>query len=85
MPVILEVQIGFQRDRVQPGTLLIRVTAACVLPWGGVDGERRSFSGTERFHLQTEAAIIPNIPEIYIRKSMELKPVSSLWTMRCQR
>lgn len=45
------------------------VTAACVLSWGGVNGERRSFSGTERFHPQTEAAIIPNSPEIYIRKS----------------
>lgn len=73
--------MGFQRGRAQPQTLLITVTAMCVLSWGAVNGARRSFSGTERFHLQREAAVIPNSPEIYIRKSVELKFGSSLWTM----
>lgn len=73
--------MGFQRGRAQHQTLLITVTATCVLSWGAVNREGRSFSGTERFHLQTEAAIVPTSPEIYIRKSVELKP----GTMRCQR
>lgn len=50
--------MGFQRGRAQPQTLLITVTAMCVLSWGAVNGARRSFSGTERFHLQREAVVI---------------------------
>lgn len=39
VPITLEVQMGFQRGRAQPGTLLVSVAAACALSWGGVSGE----------------------------------------------